>query len=92
MSQATTKPPVDIFPLLRLVPERFAEWKRDCKNLREMQLQLMEKLLTPVKERMAKGRGNGSYMETVYEKAGEWNLDDETIMFVDIFVSPSSLN
>jgi hypothetical protein len=80
MGAATTKPPVDLFPILKLVPERFAEWKRDSRKLRKMILDNMEKLLTPIKERMAKGEGNGCFMETVYERAKEWDLSPEAIM------------
>jgi hypothetical protein len=80
MGAANTKPPVDLFPILRLVPERFAKWKRDAKALRELALDVSGRLLGPVRERLAKGYGNNCFMETVYQRAEEWGLDDDAIM------------
>jgi hypothetical protein len=77
--------PVQLFPILKLVPERFAEWKRDTKKMRNMILGNMEKLLTPIMERMAKGEGNGCYMETVYERASEWEMEPDAIVYASIF-------
>jgi hypothetical protein len=89
MGAATTKPPVDLFPILKLVPERFAQWKRDSNKLREITLENMDKLLTPVKERLARGEGNGCFMETVFERAEEWNLPSNAIPLVFFFCSSS---
>lgn len=38
-------PPVDLIPILQLVPERFAEWKTLCKKIRNMQNKIYFELL-----------------------------------------------
>ncbi|KAJ6584471.1 cytochrome P450 [Mycena capillaripes] len=70
-------PPVDLFPLLKLVPERWAGWKRECKRIRKLQRVQYFGLLEETKERLLSGEKNGSYMEKVLTRKGELGMDNE---------------
>ncbi|KAJ7916803.1 cytochrome P450 [Mycena leptocephala] len=70
-------PPLDYFPFLKYVPERFAKWKRDCKMVRKMQRDLYFSLLDDTQERLRRGEGNGSYVEELLERQEELELDRE---------------
>lgn len=69
-----TMPPVDLFPALTLVPERWAKWKRTVKNIRFLHESLYDKLLQSVENRMSSGHGSGVFMEQAIENAAEWGL------------------
>lgn len=62
-------PPIDIFPFLAWVPERFAEWKRLVRKIRGLHEELYESLYATVEDRLASGRGNGCFMEQMILKA-----------------------
>ncbi|KAJ6498501.1 cytochrome P450 [Mycena vitilis] len=68
-------PPMDFYPFLKYVPERWAKWKRDAANVRRMQHKLYFGLLDATKERMVKGEGNGSYVEELVERQDELGMD-----------------
>ena len=70
-------PPVDMIPILKSVPERWAKWKRDCRRVRNMQRALFFGLLDETKERLRAGEANGSYMEEVLARQEEFGLDWE---------------
>ncbi|KAF8209631.1 cytochrome P450 [Mycena galopus ATCC 62051] len=70
-------PPVDLIPLLKCVPERWAKWKRDCAKARKLQRQLYFGLLDETKERLSRGDENGSYMEEVLTRQEEFGMDRE---------------
>ncbi|KAJ7100794.1 cytochrome P450 [Mycena belliarum] len=70
-------PPVDLIPILKYVPARFAKWKRDCMKTRKLQRDLYFGLLDETKERMGRGEENGSYMEEVLMKQAEFGMDRE---------------
>lgn len=70
-------PPVDIFPILKLVPERWAKWKRDCSRIRCMQRDLYFGWLEDAKANSQLGEGNGCYMEDVLRRQDELGMDDE---------------
>ncbi|KAF7336322.1 putative cytochrome P450 [Mycena venus] len=70
-------PPVDIIPILKFVPERWAKWKRDCKRVRRLQRTLFFGLLEETKERLRVGEVNGCYMEEVLARKVELGMDDE---------------
>ena len=76
----TSHPPVNMVPILKLVPERFASWKTECREIRVLQRNIFGRMLRPVEERLAQGNGNGCYMETVKERADDWDLDSEAIL------------
>ncbi|KAJ7040918.1 cytochrome P450 [Mycena alexandri] len=70
-------PPVDLIPILKYVPERWAKWKRDCAITRELQRDLYFGLLDETKERLRRGEQNGSYMEEILTRQEEFGMDRE---------------
>ena len=69
-------PPVDQVPLLKHVPERFARWKRVCRQVRDLQHDLYFGLLEETEKR---GFENGCFMETIIRRAHEWGLNREMV-------------
>ncbi|KAF7369282.1 putative cytochrome P450 [Mycena venus] len=70
-------PPVDLIPILKYVPPRWAKWKRDCAKTRKLQRDLYFGLLDETKERLRRGEENGSYMEEVLTREEEFGMDRE---------------
>jgi hypothetical protein len=70
-------PPVDMIPILKLVPERWAKWKRDCRKIRKRQRAMFFGLLNETILRLRQGEKNGSYMEEVLEREEELGLTRE---------------
>jgi hypothetical protein len=73
-------PPVDLIPVLKYVPEKYAGWKQKVLAVRRTQESLFGHLLSLVKERVDHGALNGSYMEEAYQRRNEWGLSDEMLM------------
>ncbi|KAF8889650.1 cytochrome P450 [Infundibulicybe gibba] len=71
-----TMPPVDLFPILTLVPERWANWKRAVKHVRVLHERLFDGLLSIVEERVRKGNGTGVFMEQMISSGHELGLKD----------------
>jgi cytochrome P450 len=82
LTAPTTHPPMDIFPILKYLPERFASWKRECREVRAEKRAHLSRVIKPVEERLAKGEENGSFMEVIYQRAKEWNLDEEAVLYL----------
>ncbi|KAJ7257797.1 cytochrome P450 [Mycena rebaudengoi] len=72
-----TTPPIDFIPILKLVPARFAKWKRDCAKVRKLQRDLYFGLLDETKKRLSAGEENGSYMEEILTRQEEFGMDRE---------------
>ncbi|KAF6808949.1 cytochrome P450 [Colletotrichum sojae] len=72
-----TAPPVDLFPVLKLVPKQFAGWKREAEAVKALHDDLYSRLTQQVRERMAKGKGNGCFMEDAIQNAEDWGMKDE---------------
>jgi hypothetical protein len=70
-------PPVDAIPILNLIPERWAKWKRDCKRVRDLQRARYFGLVEETRERMRRNQHNGSFMEDVLERQAELGMDDK---------------
>jgi hypothetical protein len=70
-------PPVDLLPVLNYIPERWAPWKRACKEIRRRQRELYFGLYEECEERVAREEENGCYMETVIQKKGEFGMSRE---------------
>lgn len=70
-------PPLEMIPLLKLVPARWARWKRDGARVRALQRELYFGWLEETKEKVRRGEGNGSYMEEVLRRREELGMDDE---------------
>ncbi len=56
-------PPVDLFPFLTYIPERFARWKEYPKQIRRLQEKLYDRVLSTVEKKMVSGHGIGNLME-----------------------------
>ncbi|KAJ7898660.1 cytochrome P450 [Mycena olivaceomarginata] len=70
-------PPVDAIPVLKLIPERWAKWKRDCKEIRNLHRARYFGLVEEIRERIRRNQHNGSYMEKVLERQAELGMDEE---------------
>ncbi|KIK69489.1 hypothetical protein GYMLUDRAFT_35558 [Collybiopsis luxurians FD-317 M1] len=70
-------PPVDILPILKYIPRRWAPWKILCEKTRRLQQSLYFGLLDECKEKVQKGEENGCYMEEIIKRQEELSLDRE---------------
>ncbi|KAJ7359893.1 cytochrome P450 [Mycena albidolilacea] len=70
-------PPIDAIPILKLIPERWAKWKRECKRVSTLQRARYFGLVEETRERMRRNQHNGSFMEEVLERQVELGMDDE---------------
>lgn len=82
-----TMPPVDLFPILTLVPERWATWKSIVSNIRHLHESLYDRLLSTVEKRLESGHGSGAFLEDAIHNAHEWGLvTRDHLMFVDFLL------
>jgi hypothetical protein len=81
-------PPVDIFPILKYVPERWASWKSVCRNLRHKQLSFYTSLLDECRHRLSGGYhiGVDSFMDTVVKRQEELGLPDDMAAYESFFL------
>ena len=77
--QPGAHPPVDLIPIMKYIPERWASWKTEVKITRSLQRKLYFGLLEQVETRLQKGSSNGCFMEAVIEKGPEFGLDREAV-------------
>ena len=76
-------PPVDIFPFLMYIPERFAQWKEYPKKVRRLQEQLYDRVLSTLETKMASGHGIGSLMEELITQGPSTGIPTrEHLMYV----------
>ncbi|KAJ7149143.1 cytochrome P450 [Mycena filopes] len=80
--EAGATPPLDYFPFLKYVPERWAKWKRDCKYVRAVQREMYFRLLDDTRARVQSGNGNGSYVEQLIERQEALGLDHERMGYL----------
>ena len=71
-----TLTPVDIFPFLALVPERWAKWKRTVTEIRGLVEGLYSTLLSTVEKRLASGERAGVFLEDVILNADSYGFDN----------------
>lgn len=81
-------PPLDLIPVLKFVPERWAPWKTTLKDLRKRQRDYYFGLMDETKARMQRGEGNGCFMQEILERQKELKLTDEMTLSVPA-LSPS---
>ncbi|KAG1815836.1 cytochrome P450 [Suillus variegatus] len=67
-------PPVDLLPILKYVPERWAPWKRICREVRTLQRRLYFGLLEEAETRLARGESTGCFMEEVIQHQEELEI------------------
>lgn len=75
-------PPVDAFPILKLVPEFLAPWKTRAKAVRVAQKTLYLRLLQETKERLAAGKNTECYMNKMIQIQEKNNWDDEHLAYI----------
>jgi hypothetical protein len=70
-------PPVDLLPILRHIPERWASWKTLCRDVRSLQRKLYFGLLDQCETRIQQGRRNGCCMEEIIDKGEKFSMNRE---------------
>ncbi|KAH8093927.1 cytochrome P450 [Cristinia sonorae] len=75
-------PPIDHFPILNHIPERFAVWKRRSREIREGQRRLWFKLADICQQRLDEHRPSGCFLESVLKKKDRYELDHEQIAYL----------
>ncbi|KAF8578909.1 cytochrome P450 [Ramaria rubella] len=75
-------PPVDLLPILKYVPERWAPWKTLCRKVRYLQRQLYFGLRDQCENRIREGKRNGCFLEEVIDNSKKYCLDREMIAFL----------
>lgn len=73
---------MDLIPILKRIPERFAPWKTQARLVRDLQRKLYFGLLDECEKRVASGNENGCFMEEVLAKRKELELDHELVGYV----------
>jgi hypothetical protein len=71
---AAEGPPVDLIPILKYVPERWAPWKTICRKARELQRELYFGLLGEAEARLARGEETGCFMENLIQRQEELGM------------------
>ncbi|RAO70690.1 uncharacterized protein BHQ10_006702 [Talaromyces amestolkiae] len=77
-------PPVDIFPLLRRLPDFMSPWRRWARRIRKEQRQLYLELLHDVKDRRVRGCRRNCFMDQLLDESfrEKYELDDEHIAYI----------
>ena len=73
-------PAVELFPFLKWVPERWANWKQDAKRIKQMHDDLFGKLFEGVESRIENGLETGAFMEKAIVHADEWGLENRELL------------
>lgn len=80
-------PPVDVFPFLKYIPERWAAWKGLCREVRSRQRKYYFSLLQHCHERIKSDRRNNSFMEYLLENQKKYDFDEESCWYaLNIFL------
>lgn len=75
--QPGAHPPLDLIPIFKYVPERWASWKTLCRQVREKQRDLYFGLLDECRERLQGNQRNNCFMEQVLLRQEEFGLTNE---------------
>ena len=81
-------PPVDVFPILKYVPRRWAAWKDECDLVGRGQRKLWQGLMKECVDRMNSGRRNDSFMEFIVDRKDKYGLNDEEIGYDYVLSTP----
>lgn len=73
-------PAVELFPLLRWVPERWAKWKQNANRIRRLHDDLFGHLLERVERRVENCQETGAFLESAVKHATEWRLDQRELL------------
>ncbi|KAA1473593.1 cytochrome P450 [Dentipellis sp. KUC8613] len=78
LMEPAAHPPVDVFPILKYVPERWASWKTIVRDVRAGQRRLYFSLIGSCERRVAADQRNGSFLEDVVANLEKYGIDRET--------------
>ncbi|KAK8130575.1 cytochrome P450 oxidoreductase [Apiospora kogelbergensis] len=70
-------PPVDLFPVLKLVPKRFAYWKRETEDVGRCQQALFKGWMDRVRARLDRGETTGCFLEDAVRDLEGWGMKDD---------------
>ncbi|KAA1473576.1 cytochrome P450 [Dentipellis sp. KUC8613] len=82
LMEPTAHPPVDVFPILKYVPERWARWKTLARNVRKLQRVLYFGLMESCERRVANHQRNGSFLEDFVVNLDKYGIDRETAAYL----------
>lgn len=74
---STDIPPLDLLPFLKHVPERWAPWKKLARDTKALQHDIYLGMLSSAERRLAKGEGNGSFIESILQNQKSLEIDRE---------------
>nr|UPH69770.1 putative cytochrome p450 protein [Neofusicoccum parvum] len=75
-------PPVDSFPLLKLIPERFmGNWRSRAIECGDLMRDLYGEVLEKVRQRRQQGINKGSLMDKVLDQQSKYNFNDHQLAF-----------
>jgi hypothetical protein len=77
VTEPGSHPPLDLLPILKHVPEKWAPWKPLVRQVRHLQRKLYFGLLDEAENRILKDRRNGSYMEDLLDRHEQLGMDRE---------------
>ncbi|KAF9468287.1 cytochrome P450 [Collybia nuda] len=74
-------PPIDLFPILKYVPERWASWKTVVKRTRELQHEIYFRMLGQAEHRLSEGesKGNDCFIERCIQNQASLGMSREFI-------------
>ncbi len=75
------QPPIDLIPVLKYLPERWAPWKSKCRELRTEQMALYAWLRELCEKRVREGTKTGCFLEKVIEDREKLGLEDDMIAY-----------
>ncbi|KAF9468283.1 cytochrome P450 [Collybia nuda] len=80
MALTSTKvPPLDLLPFLKYVPERWAPWKKLARDTKALQHDIYFTMLSSAERRLAKGEGNGSFIEGILQNQKTLEMNREFV-------------
>ncbi|KAJ7612206.1 cytochrome P450 [Roridomyces roridus] len=74
-------PPLDLLPIFKLVPERWAKWRQTVRKIQGLMRPLFFGLLDAAEERIRSGVQNECYVEEILEKQADFGLDRKMIAY-----------
>ncbi|KAF6823070.1 cytochrome P450 2D18 [Colletotrichum plurivorum] len=83
MLEVGATPPIDSFPLLKLIPERlFGRWRSRAVRVGELMTGLYSEVLDQVQHRRARGVSRGSFMDQVLDQNEKAGLTPRQLQFL----------
>jgi hypothetical protein len=76
-------PPVDTFPILKCIPERWASWKSICRNLRHKQTTFYSRLAQECRDRVADRQATDSsaFVDDLVRQQNDLGLTDHMVTY-----------